>query len=511
MKLQTRPFGIPDLVKMLENGEITIPVLQRDYVWSKEQVRDLAESIYRNYPIGVMILIKIPEDYRTNEKEQYWILDGQQRLISLCLIMQRTCSTLEKLKPVVIWFDPKNETFELRKPREDKEKWIMLHELFSRQTMIEVYEWLNEEKIPQDFHPKILDLWTKFKGGFYEVPVYLLPDNLDIDDIANIFVRVNFAGTKVKGTDIYSTMITVIRPDLVKELKEFSNQLQIDIDYGILVRTFIAFLTDGVVKLESRVLNQAEKLKEILKSKEDILPLIKERVKEYTNKVLELLQENGFKEIPTGNVLPVMSYYLYKKGDSITNEEKIGLIKWFILVTFFQRYSTSTETRMNEDLKIIKEKGSYKDLIKKIVEKEGNIVDRIKTYLEEGKYEEARYKLLLFTLLKFSNAKDLCNNGDFTYDYFTIHHIFPKKILSDLKKDETIINDIGNLTILTADSNLKLSDTLPEEYLSRCKDEQLKAHYIPIEKELWRLDNVDEFIKKRKEMLMKAVEDIFKI
>jgi hypothetical protein len=115
MKLQTRPFCIPDLVKMLENGEITIPVLQRDYVWSKEQVRDLAESIYRNYPIGVMILIKIPEDYRTNEKEHYWILDGQQRLISLCLIMQGTCPTLGKLEPVFIWFDPKNESFELKK------------------------------------------------------------------------------------------------------------------------------------------------------------------------------------------------------------------------------------------------------------------------------------------------------------------------------------------------------------------------------------------------------------
>jgi hypothetical protein len=58
---------------------------------------------------------------------------------------------------------------------------------------------------------------------------------------------------------------------------------------------------------------------------------------------------------------------------------------------------------------------------------------------------------------------------------------------------------------------LKLSDTLPEEYLSRCKDEQLKAHYIPLEKELWRLDNVEEFIKKRKEMLMKAIEEFFQI
>jgi hypothetical protein len=389
----------------------------------------------------------------------------------------------------------------------------MLPELFSKQTVEEVYEWLDDEEIPRDFHSKILALWSKFRGGYYEVPVYLLPDNLDMDDIANIFVRVNFAGTKVKGTDIYSTMITVIRPDLVKELKEFSNQLSIDIDYGILVRTFIAFLTDGMVKLESRVLNQAEKLKEILNKKKDELLYIKENVKGYTEQVLELLRENGFEKIPTENIIPIMSYYLYKRDRLIDSDEKVGLIKWFILATFFQRYSTSTETRMNEDLKIIKENGKYKDLIKKIEEKEGNVVDRIKTYFEEGKYEEARYKVLLFTVLKFSNAKDLLTRESIKYPYATIQHIFPKKHLINLNKDK-IINDIGNLTLLNYNSNSILSATLPDEYLSKCEDELLKAHYIPsekTEKNLWRLDNVEEFVKRRKEMIMKAVEDIFTI
>jgi|GEM_PF-692081 hypothetical protein len=512
MKLSTGTFSIPDLVQMLEGGEISIPVLQRDYVWSEEQVRDLAESIYRNYPIGVIILFRIPKDYKTNEKEEYWIIDGQQRLISLFLIMKGQITLKPgKQKTLFIWFDSNNESFELRAPRGDVDKyWIKLPDLFSIRNKEQVYEWLYKNEIPQNLHPKILILWDQFKKGDYKIPVYVLPDELDIDDIANIFVRVNFAGTKVKGTDIYSTMIAVIKSDLIEELKDFSEQLPIEIDYGILVRTFLAFLTDGVVKLESKVLNQAERLKEILNKKKDELLYIKEDVKRYTEQVLELLRENGFEKIPTENIIPIMSYYLYKRGRLIDSDEKVGLIKWFILATFFQRYSTSTETRMNEDLKIVREKGNYKDLIKKIEEKEGNIIDRIKRYLEEGKDGETRYKLLLFALLKFSKAKDLLTKESIKYPYATIQHIFPKKHLINLNKDK-IINDIGNLTLLNYNSNSILSAKLPEEYLSKCEVELLKAHYIPLEKNLWRLDNVEEFVKKRKEMIMKAVEDNFTI
>lgn len=91
----------------------------------------------------------------------------------------------------------------------------------------------------------------------------------------------------------------------------------------------------------------------------------------------------------------------------------------------------------------------------------------------------------------------------------TLHHIFPKKHLVE-SKYEILINDVGNITLLTPSSNSRLLDELPENYLQRVPPETLKAHYIPEEREVWKLEKIEEFIKRRKENLKKAVEDFFK-
>jgi len=69
-----------------------------------------------------------------------------------------------------------------------------------------------------------------------------------------------------------------------------------------------------------------------------------------------------------------------------------------------------------------------------------------------------------------------------------------------------LVDDIGNLTLLTHGSNQKLSDELPENYLRRVSSEILSAHYIPENRELWKLEKVEEFIKIRKEKIKEAVE-----
>lgn len=55
-----------------------IPKYQRKYIWSKEQVENLAISLIRGLPIPPIYV------YR-NEKKQMEILDGQQRILSLFL------------------------------------------------------------------------------------------------------------------------------------------------------------------------------------------------------------------------------------------------------------------------------------------------------------------------------------------------------------------------------------------------------------------------------------------
>jgi hypothetical protein len=76
-------------------------------------------------------------------------------------------------------------------------------------------------------------------------------------------------------------------------------------------------------------------------------------VEECTMQSIKILQKAGIDRLPSENVIPVMSYYLHKRG-TISSREEEGLFKWFILASFFGRYTASVETRLDEDLATIK-------------------------------------------------------------------------------------------------------------------------------------------------------------
>ena len=314
---------------------------------------------------------------------------------------------------------------------------------------------MRERGFSPDEQDRISTLWRIFRED-YKVPVHKSSENLDLDDLGNIFVRANFADTRVRGTDIYSTMIAIAYPGLVKELRDFCAGLSISIDYGILIRTFVAFITDGNVKLASRVFDQAKKLKEILEHKKSELVNVAKEVKECVLRSVEILQKNGIISLPTENVIPVMAYYLHKRG-TISPEEEEGLFKWFILASFFRRYSASVETRLNEDLGTIRNGGNYRNLIENIKRREGDLKERILMYIDEGEHDQT----ILYALLKQLNARDFLSGEPLTQTNSTLHHIFPRKYLVELGYTR-LLDDIGNLTLLTYHSNSKLLDDLPK-------------------------------------------------
>jgi hypothetical protein len=502
-------FKIPDIVKMFEEGEIDIPEFQREFVWSNNQVRDLAESIYKGYPIGLLTFFKVPSELRYRQ-ERYWVLDGQQRLLSLVIIMKGKVEAIKggqrQTVRFDIWFDPINEKFETRQPRGEEEvrKWIKLSELLQIRDRGVLEKILMERGFSPNEKEKIAKLWGTFRSD-YKVLVYELSEDLDLDDLGNIFVRTNFAGTRVRGTDVYSTMIAVTYGGLVKELRDFCVTLPIEIDYGMLIRTFVAFITNGKVKLASRVFEQAKKLKEVLSEKKEELKEIAKKVKDCTAQALQILRSFGISRLPTENVVPVMSYYIYKRGP-MSPEEEEGLFKWFILASHFGRYSTSVETRLNQDLTTISEGGNYRDLIENIEKTVGDIKWSILAYIDAGGCDQ----LLLYALLRQSNARDLLSGETLTQANTVLHHIFPVKHLFSLGR-EALVNDVGNLTLLTHSSNSRLLDELPENYLQRVPLEVLKAHYMPEERELWKLERAEDFIRERKERLKKAVEEFLVI
>jgi hypothetical protein len=89
---------IQALVDMLINRELLLPEMQRKYVWRATQMRDLLDSIYRDYPSGSILIweteelpiVKSPAFDRTNQGpigKRLLLLDGQQRVTSLATIL----------------------------------------------------------------------------------------------------------------------------------------------------------------------------------------------------------------------------------------------------------------------------------------------------------------------------------------------------------------------------------------------------------------------------------------
>ena len=44
------------ILDFIDNGLLALPEFQRGYVWNREQVRDLFDSLYRRHPVGGLLV-----------------------------------------------------------------------------------------------------------------------------------------------------------------------------------------------------------------------------------------------------------------------------------------------------------------------------------------------------------------------------------------------------------------------------------------------------------------------
>src|SRR5689334_21192392 len=94
MRTETTTRPLRELVRAFNTGKIQLPQFQRDYVWKPTKIRNLLDSLLRQFPIGGFYLWRPTSptlDPKTKGfgKTRYadefigYLIDGQQRLTSL--------------------------------------------------------------------------------------------------------------------------------------------------------------------------------------------------------------------------------------------------------------------------------------------------------------------------------------------------------------------------------------------------------------------------------------------
>jgi len=254
MNLSNKELKVYDLIKHSEEESIWLPEFQRPFVWDKNQVRLLVDSIYRDYTISSILLwtggdelarrrvgatikdIKIPQD---KDESVVYLLDGQQRTTALTLAftdkaIYRGNNTTKKEK-VNIYFDThyQGDDPEMRWVLDDEkianesnpEEPFMLKELSDQELFTKFGTRFVKIKHTYNFDDSQIENWfdtsipeeeikmLRFKNDYnkelkklekhiLERKVYEIEQKGTLEQVLEVFERINTKNTKLSIFDI---------------------------------------------------------------------------------------------------------------------------------------------------------------------------------------------------------------------------------------------------------------------------------------------------------------------
>ena len=372
---------------------------------------------------------------------------------------------------------------------------------------------------------KLFNILTKLKEiANRQVGVIELDHTLDIDEVTEIFIRINSKGTALSQSDFVMSKMAAdtahggnvmrkvvdyfchlaVKPEFyptvakdsefaqtpyAAKIKWLANDYEdiYDPDYGDMLRVAFMYsfnrgrMTELVSLLSGRDFVTREFKEEIVedsykKLDEGLLTFINEY--NFAQFVLAI-KGAGFKssKLLTSQMTLNFAYMLYLrllKDQNIPNSQiKHYVQKWFVLTTLTGRYASSPETTMSRDIRLIEEKG----FINFLEETERSVLAdtfwevTLPQNLETISVNSPAFNTFLAAQINL-NKNSLFMHGTMISDLLNIsgdvHHIFPKAYL---KKNGITskgrYNQVANYTYLDTQVNKAISDDAPIDYFAR--------------------------------------------
>jgi len=240
--------------------------------------------------------------------------------------------------------------------------------------------------------------------------------------------------------------------------------------------------------------------------------------------LIPILKQDGLisdsNDLITMNVLVPIIAYLLKNDIKFPEPLKFGYLYWMNLALIWSRYSGQTDARLDKDVYI---STTSQDPIFELVDQIRDMRGRIDVKAADLEGRTAGHPLyrMLYIITKRKKAIDWANGGSIYEtigDQFSIqsHHIFPQSLLYRMKYnsenhlDKKIVNEIANRAFVTRDTNYKIFDKSPAEYLPNIEKAYpgaLERQFIPLNAKMWTVENYEIFLNERRNLIAKEMND----
>ena len=550
-------------------------IFNAPFVWNNSKVRDLFDSMYRGFPIGYVLLWENENGRRTrpigiDDKEHSsanrLVIDGQQRLTSLYSVLRARSVRDKNFKErrIEIAFHPRDKKFEVTNPAIRKSpEWVAnISDLWmsgkpTHRLVIDYIDRLSKQhklsESDEDNIARNLDRLTNLLS--YPFHALEISANVDEEQVADIFVRINSEGVKLNQSDFVLTLVSVHWPEGQAELEEFCRESRIapskgskpspfnyiiEPDANFLVQSAIAYgFKRGELKSVYKILrgkdpktgkinheqrdNQFNCLKEALA---DVLNLTN------WHQFFNSLIGAGFRrsEMISSRFTLLSSYTFYLLGklryslpEHILQKE-IG--KWYFGASLTGRYSSSSESVLNSDLARFQHVSSSEKFLETLDEMlVGELTNdfwaiTLPEKLKSSASRPAPQLAYLATqnifgapvLFSHNTVANLIDPSIQTKKKpLERHHLFPRAWLKRNGVDEPKdINQIANLALVEWPDNINISDKHPSEYVPEIRkrfhecDWQAmhKLHALPIG---WETMEYQNFLAERRRLMANTI------
>lgn len=529
------PHPIETLLTWVKSGEIAIPEIQRPFVWDATKVRNLLDSLYQGYPVGYLIAWRNPsvrlKDGSTSSGKRI-LIDGQQRVTALmaALLGQEVLTKDYETVRIRIAFHPVEEKFEVSNPAIQKDvAWIPdLATVFSPEaSLTELTDDYSERNPAADRKQvsRILERVRKIINnhvGFIE-----LAEDLDIETVTEIFIRVNSAGaalsqadfamSKIAANDTYGGNLLrkaidyfchlAVAPEFLPRIekgdKDFAaseflpkmrwlkdvNDDLYDPSYTDMLR--VAFtsefrrgkLQDLVALLSGRNFETKQYEDAVA---EDAFDKLKAGVLNFINKthfdrLTMILRSAGF--VTSGLVRSQnainFAYIIYLRGraEGLPAADIERLVRrWYVMSVLRGRYAGNPESTFDFDIRQINSRGvaAYANAVIDAEMSPSYWSTLLPQELETSSssspfflvYQAAQVKLgdLGFLSRDITVRDLLLNRSD-------VHHVYPRNHLKKQGLARGQYNQIANFVVAQSEINIAIGDADPKAYFAELADQ----------------------------------------
>ena len=519
------------ILDKIDENQLFVPAFQREYVWKRDDAKQLIDSLIKEYPTGTMLTwetanppeMKGPHKYDTKQGAVKLLLDGQQRVTTLYMLIRGEIppyytapEIMNDTRGLYVNVETMELSYYMKTKMENNPAWQNITDVFkgkvsafdlqAKYALIEKTLTMGELK---KFNDNINTI-TRIKER--DFPEQTIPIRASIREAIDIFYKVNASGVALTEAELALAQISGYWPQARDLFKAKLTALEKE---GFVFKLdFFVYVLLGCLYhngSDMRKLHGSENNDKI----RDAWGRIDNQVIDY---VVNLMRTNAFvdhsDEINSPYALvPIIVYCYDKNGSHLTDSEIRKMVKWFFYSQVRTRYVSQLPQKLDRDLRTLTETPQPFDALLQIIAEENRLEISPTEFVGHGirhpLFSMVRWYLKSRGAVCLTTGMSLRKNMGKKYQ-LERDHIFPYSKLKEIGYGEdnrvkyALAQEMTNRAILTQVANRKKFDTNAMDYLTSVKTKfpnALELQCIPESQNLWKIENYEQFLDERRKTL----------